>query len=190
MTDVPIHREQVTFAEGVHSRGEALAAAEALATENGAKTDADASAVAGRCVPSDGGDVVSAAELRARCTWQLIRGATNRWTLAGGPSAQSVEDLCGAGVPVDGHTNPLTGQQIQLVTFPDGGLISYVLADGRLLHTLNTKTPYLQKRLELGLIALAAPRNTRAPEVGLDLAATETPEPGTTDFDPQSSVAN
>ena len=89
------------------------------------------------------------ARLLADLPWRPIRGCPGRLVLDG-LSERSVEDLAGLSNPAAVRTSRVAPDPVVVVQLPDGGLISYVKPDGRLLHTLATPDAFERKLRQLG----------------------------------------
>lgn len=79
-----------------------------------------------------------------------IPGCPGRYILRGVPAGLPPTHLVGTATPIRGHD---TGAPDVVLTAPfdDGGLISYLRADGTYLHTLNTTSGFARKLDDLGI---------------------------------------
>jgi phage baseplate assembly protein gpV len=85
-----------------------------------------------------------------RWAWRPIPNCPGRYVLAAGPSATPPEDLV-PGANGSEHTSGSARDPVIVTPFEDGGLISYRQADGRFLHTLNTREGFERKLRQLGI---------------------------------------
>lgn len=89
-------------------------------------------------------------EVFRKFAWRAIRNCPGRFALSMELHSGSPEQLApgyeAREYCVDGAREP-----VAVVSFSDGGLISYRKADGRYLHTLNTEDGFTRKLGELGI---------------------------------------
>jgi hypothetical protein len=90
-------------------------------------------------------------ELMARFSWEQMSGQQGRFVLADASDPPSLGALTGDGVPSRRVPSISGGDEIHLVPFDDGGLISYLRENGQWLHTLNTPRAFKRRVWDLGL---------------------------------------
>jgi hypothetical protein len=89
-------------------------------------------------------------ELMAGYDWKPIPNCPGRYVLSA-KSIVSPEQLLGADVKVRRFQVSAATDQVLVACLDDGGLISYVRADGTYVHTLNTVQGFERKLLNLGI---------------------------------------
>jgi hypothetical protein len=92
------------------------------------------------------------AALFERWAWRPIPHCPGRYVLAAGPVATSPADLVPGAEGVSEHVCVTAKDPVIVTPFEDGGLISYRKADGRFLHTLNTRQGFERKLRQLTVI--------------------------------------
>ena len=89
-----------------------------------------------------------------RLAWRPIPNCPGRYVLAAGPVATPPQDLVEDATRASEHVCVLARDPVIVTPFEDGGLISYRKADGRFLHTLNTRDGLERKLHQLGIGAV------------------------------------
>lgn len=84
-------------------------------------------------------------------TWQPIAGCPGRFRLTGADPRLPVSVLAGVGAPAGVFRVPGARDEVHVVCFAGGGLISYRRRDGTWLHTLNTSAGLSRKLCQLGI---------------------------------------
>ena len=85
-----------------------------------------------------------------RWAWRPIPNCPGRYALSAGPVAAPPEDFV-PGASGSEHVSVLARDSVIVTPFEDGGLISYRKADGKFLHTLNTREGFDRKLRQLGI---------------------------------------
>lgn len=83
--------------------------------------------------------------------WEAIRGCPGRYVMALQDEVVTLEDLIGPEGAFTEHRVPSAPDPVFVATLSDGGLISYLKAGGRFVHTLNTPEAFQRKLAQLGL---------------------------------------
>ena len=91
------------------------------------------------------------AELMNQWQWRPIRHCPGRFVLITGNQSLSFPELLGGNYPIHSFTCSSAKDTVLVVTFEDGGLISYARVDGSILHTLNTPEGFRRKLAQLGI---------------------------------------
>lgn len=107
-------------------------------------------------------------DLMDRHPWQLMDGETNRWTLGKQGLETPIEALIGPNPESFPHYHCFerpNNENIHLLIWPEGGLLSYHRHNGQFLHTLATKVTYRQLVAGLNLVPLIDLRNLLEPMV-------------------------
>jgi hypothetical protein len=85
-----------------------------------------------------------------RWAWRPIPNCPGRYVLAEGPVAIAPHDIV-PGANGSEHVCAAARDPVIVTPFEDGGLISYRKADGKFLHTLNTREGFERKLDQLGI---------------------------------------
>ncbi|MDR4496233.1 MAG: hypothetical protein R3B74_17805 [Nitrospirales bacterium] len=96
-------------------------------------------------------------DLWCRWAWRPIRNCPGRFLLPLREDRLSFEQLTGRPCSPTYHHSPAAPDQVLVLPLPDGGLITYLKADGHLLHTLNTPAGFIRKLTQLGITGYGAP---------------------------------
>ena len=94
---------------------------------------------------------VTFAALFAQWTWRPIPNCPGRYLLAAGTVAMPPEEIVPGASGGSEHLIAAARDPVIVTPFDDGGLISYRKAEGRFLHTLNTREGLERKLRQLGL---------------------------------------
>ena len=92
-------------------------------------------------------------QLRRDWTFEELAGCPGRSVLRGAPRGLPPTDLVGTGVPLLGHVSRAAADAVLVARLGpgEGGLISYLHADGTYTHTLNTEQGFVRKLAQLEL---------------------------------------
>ena len=93
---------------------------------------------------------VKFSELFDRWAWRPIPNCPGRFVLATGSVAMPPDEIV-QGARGSEHLCAGASDPVIVTPFADGGLISYRKAEGRFLHTLNTREGLERKLLQLGI---------------------------------------
>lgn len=85
-----------------------------------------------------------------RWAWRPIPNCPGRYVLAVGPIAVPPAEMVPGASGLE-HMSVSARDAVIVTPFDDGGLISYRKADGRFLHTLNTREGFERKLHQLGI---------------------------------------
>jgi hypothetical protein len=107
-------------------------------------------------------DVMVFAELSSRWSWRPIAGCPGRFVFASGPTRVPLEEIAGETAATSEHRVAAARDPVIVLPFDDGGLISYVRADGTFVHTLNTLEGFTRKLAQLGIVTSLS-RDNRIP---------------------------
>ena len=86
-----------------------------------------------------------------RWAWRPIPNCPGRYVLAAGPVATPPEDFVPGARGGSEHASIMASDPVIVIPFEDGGLSSYRKADGKFLHTLNTREGFERKLHQLGI---------------------------------------
>ena len=87
----------------------------------------------------------------SRWPWKPISHCPGRFVLPFQEGQWSFEELLGRPCTPHDHDSPVAPDRVLVWPLIDGGLISYLKPDGRLLHTLNTQEGFIRKLTQLGI---------------------------------------
>ena len=93
---------------------------------------------------------VTFSALFERWAWRPIPNCPGRYVLAEGPIATPPEEMA-PGATGSQHASISARDPVIVTPFDDGGLISYRKAEGRFLHTLNTREGFERKLRQLDI---------------------------------------
>jgi hypothetical protein len=93
---------------------------------------------------------VTFSALFERWAWRPIPNCPGRYVLAEGPIVTPPEEMA-PGANGSEHASISARDPVIVTPFDDGGLISYRKADGRFLHTLNTREGFERKLCQLDI---------------------------------------
>jgi len=86
-----------------------------------------------------------------RWAWRPIPNCPGRYALKDGPVATPPQDIVPGATAGPEHVCVTARDPVIVTPFEDGGLISYRKADGKFLHTLNTREGLERKLRQLGI---------------------------------------
>lgn len=95
--------------------------------------------------------------LWSRWPWKPIRHCPGRFVLPLRAGRLSFEQVVGRPCSPSCHTSLAAPDQVLVLAFADGGLITYRKPDGQLLHTLNTQEGFIRKLKQLGITGYGRP---------------------------------
>jgi hypothetical protein len=87
--------------------------------------------------------------LKNRYLWKEIYGCPGRYILKNDDKKTTVEELAGKNLTVNSFKTDKTIDEVLIVKFKCGGLISYKKPDNSYVHTLNTEEGFLKKLIKL-----------------------------------------
>lgn len=80
-----------------------------------------------------------------------IANCPGRYIVKNIPENLSVNELMSENVKVSVHDSPKAKDKVAILILEDGGIISYIRANGTLLHTINNKSGFYRKIQDLEL---------------------------------------
>jgi hypothetical protein len=95
--------------------------------------------------------VITFDQLKSIWTWHAIPNCPGRYKLSGGPSGLLIRDLLGFEVELQTYSVTTAKDTVIVAALSNFGIISYMRADGRFIHTLNTHSGLGRKLLSIGI---------------------------------------